>query len=84
MVCWREAFGSITVDILDCCRSNQSDPDHTGPRGMSQTAPDRQAIPLCRSHHDERQHKYPRTFWKMHGIDKDKLLAELNRRFEEL
>jgi hypothetical protein len=54
---------------------------HIGPRGLSTKVPDRQAIPLCKRHHEE-SHKGPKKFWMSYMLDPEQLIAEFNARFE--
>ncbi len=59
---------------------------HTGKRGLSQKAPDREAIPLCKWHHTEgpeSHHRLGKAFWNKWGIDRDELIAELQSRYEK-
>ncbi|HVP49875.1 MAG TPA: hypothetical protein VMT56_01500 [Candidatus Bathyarchaeia archaeon] len=59
---------------------------HTGIRGLSQKAPDRQAVPLCRFHHTISPlsyHPYFKWFWSYWELDRDKIIRELNERYEE-
>lgn len=59
---------------------------HVGPRGLSQKCPDRQAIPLCIWHHrtgPSSHHSLQKLFWSFHGLDRDALIAQYNRKFEE-
>lgn len=72
------------LDILPCQGDVQ--PHHAGIRGMSQTAHDRTLVPLCSAHHDRRMphsvHALGVCFWAFHGLDKEKVLADLNARYE--
>lgn len=59
---------------------------HVGRRGLSQKCPDREAIPLCRLHHRtgmSSHHQLGKLFWLFHGLDREQLIEELNRRYEE-
>ena len=55
---------------------------HTGPRGLSQKAPDTSAIPLCARHHrtgNDAYHKLgPRRFSEVHGLDIPAIVARLS------
>jgi hypothetical protein len=60
---------------------------HVGDRGLSQKCPDREAIPLCRIHHrisPQSVHGLQKKFWPHWGIDRDKLVVELNRHYDQL
>lgn len=59
---------------------------HVGERGLSQKCSDRETLPLCMWHHrigPEAHHKLGKKFWDHHGLDKDVLIAEYNRKYEE-
>lgn len=59
---------------------------HVGARGFGQKCPDSEAIPLCAWHHrigPTSHHRLGKTFWVYHGMDKEALIAELNRRYTE-
>lgn len=59
---------------------------HTGARGLSQKAPDRGAIPLCAKHHrwgPDSQHRMGKRFWDHHGIDRERVVSNLNKQFQE-
>jgi len=57
----------------NCCRCGAEprvDPDHIGPRGLSQKTDDYRTIPLCRRCHDLRQTgKLPEFDWKHHMVN---------------
>ena len=58
---------------------------HTGVRGLRQKAPDREAIPLCVRHHrtgKESHHALQKQFWKHHRLDREAIMAYLNRLYE--
>ena len=58
---------------------------HVGPRGLSQKCSDREAIPLCSWHHRFGQlsyHRIGKRFWKVHNLDREQLIADLNRRYD--
>src|SRR5882672_9675230 len=66
-------------------QKSRTEAAHVGLRGLSQKCSDRETIPLCREHHTEGKtsaHKLGKNFWKYHGIDRDKLIAQLNERYE--
>jgi hypothetical protein len=60
---------------------------HAGDHGASQKPPDRTAIPLCDHHHQRGPHAIHgplgKRFWEFHGVDRDAIIGELNRKFEE-
>lgn len=58
---------------------------HAGVRGLMQKSDDRTAIPLCAQHHRlgrDSVHRLGKNFWAHHGLDKDTLIAEYNRAYE--
>jgi hypothetical protein len=58
---------------------------HVGDRGLGAKCSDRETIPLCAQHHREGSdavHRLGKNFWSHHGIDRDQLVAQLQRRFE--
>lgn len=58
---------------------------HAGARGLSQRADDRTALPLCWRHHDRLSpisiHSLGKRFWGIYGIERDKVIEELNKRY---
>lgn len=59
---------------------------HIGMRGLSQKCPDREAMPICAFHHREGPqalHRLGKKFWEFWGIDRDDLIAELNKKYDE-
>ncbi len=58
---------------------------HTGPHGIAQKAPDGDAIPLCRWAHQEAKDAQgkSRTWFADHGLDRDAVLAEFRKRYEQ-
>lgn len=74
-----------------CGTTAQSSPTeaaHTGPRGLSAKSDDRTAIPLCgHEHHREGKqshHKLGKKFFEHHHIDRDALVAELNKQYDSI
>lgn len=59
---------------------------HTGPRGLSQKANDRGAIPLCRTHHQVGKYSYhglgARKFGELYGLNLAGLVGELNQIYD--
>ncbi len=59
---------------------------HVGTRGLGQKCSDRETIPLCGACHRtgrDSQHVLGKKFFQHHGLDKDKIIAELNRLYDE-
>ncbi len=68
------------------CHARYIEAAHTGPRGLSTKADDRQAIPLCPEHHQHGKHSLHKLgrrlfegFWK---LDLTALIRELNDWYE--
>ncbi len=58
---------------------------HTGPHGFGQKASDYDTIPLCRWTHQEAKDAQgkDRDWFEKHGLDREKILAELRARYEQ-
>ena len=57
---------------------------HVGARGLGQTCPDRQAVPLCPAHHRtgvSAHHVLGKAFWRFHGISREGIIAVLVERY---
>jgi len=70
------------------CGRTPCDPAHVGLRGLGIKCPDREAISLCPGHHrrdgwPDSQHRLGKRFWVYHGLNREKIIAELNRRYEK-
>ena len=63
---------------------------HVGPRSIGRRCPDRETIPLGRGHHNrvgsggwpDSHHNLGTKFWETHHIDRDLVIAELQRIYE--
>ncbi len=78
-VAWRRTSEGVKQDT-------PTEAAHVGTRGLSQKCPDRETIPLCAYHHRTGTyalHRLGKNWWKLHGIDRDALIAELQKRFQE-
>lgn len=66
------------VRTLPCivCQSTPAVPHHEGVRGMGLKASDRDTLPLCHKHHDERHRTGVKTFWG--SIDYKDIISRLN------
>ncbi len=74
----------ITIQLAE--QTTVTEAAHCGDRGLSQKCSDREALPLCGEHHRTGKfshHILGKRFWQHHGLDKDVLIAEYNRLFEE-
>lgn len=96
-LCWKHLWPALTAQVLSDWRirgwesafwnaaNGATEAAHVGLRGLGQKCSDRETIPLCATHHrtgKDSHHVLQKSFWKFHGIDKDALIAELNRRYE--
>lgn len=55
-----------------------------GQKAMSQKGPDDQALPMCTDDHrlnPTSHHRAGKSFWGLHGLDRDALIAEHRRRY---
>ena len=64
--------------ISGCRHKERIEANHTGPRGLSQKADDRQAIPLCGYHHRLYHDLGRARFETRFGLDINALIAHLN------
>jgi hypothetical protein len=68
-------------------QTTRSEAAHVGARGLSQKCSDREAMPLCTHHHHDAKAGHHgqlgKNFWKHYGLDRDKIIAELNQRYEQ-
>ena len=58
---------------------------HVGRRGISQKCSDYECLPLCVSHHRTGRlshHVLGKRFWTFHNLDRQALIAELNRLYD--
>jgi hypothetical protein len=58
---------------------------HVGARGLGQRCDDREALPICERHHRTgplAHHVLGKKFWTYHGFDREKLIAEYNRKYQ--
>jgi hypothetical protein len=63
------------------CRTRENvHAHHEGGRGMAIKASDRDAIPLCFSHHRERHDNGKVTFWR--GYDVAEIISRLNAAYD--
>lgn len=63
-----------------------SEAAHVGERGLGQKCSDRETIPLCVEHHRTQpyaHHVLGKKFWAHHGLDKEAIVAELNRLYDQ-
>lgn len=75
----------VVCMAIDAPQVTRTEVAHVGARGLSQKCSDRETLPICIWHHTEgpaAAHKIGKHFWTRHGLDRDKLIAELNQRYE--
>jgi len=81
---WREIFSE---QHTQADQKTATEAAHVGARGLGQKCDDdREALPICERHHRTgalAQHKLGKKFWTYHGLDRDALIAEYNRRFDK-
>lgn len=76
-----------------CCVCNRlypwlalpSEAAHVGRRGLGQKCDDREALPICTRHHRTGAfsvHVLGKGFWTHYGLDRDKLIAEYQERYD--
>lgn len=59
---------------------------HVGDRGLGQKSSDRETMPLCLDHHQrgpESHHVLGKKFWTHHKLNRDAVIAELNRLYDQ-
>lgn len=67
--------------------SSRVESAHVGLRGLGQKCSDRDTIPLCAEHHRTGEHAHHvlgKRFWAHHRIDRDALVAELNKQYDSI
>lgn len=71
-------------DVFVPRQTTNSEAAHTGPHGMSVKAPDSDAIPLCRHHHQEAKDAQgkSRNWFAEHDLDRDAVLTDLRAQYE--
>ncbi len=66
-------------------QDSRTEAAHVGDRGLGQKCSDEEALPLCATgHHREGKysaHVLGKNFFAFHRLDRDKLIAEMQRRF---
>lgn len=87
----RRITGLVTASIEELSRypmqQSPTEAAHTGVRGLGQKSNDHESIPLCCEHHTQNRDSYHRlgkNFFLHHGIDRDALIATLNRKYTEV
>ena len=70
-----------------CCGSRRYiECAHVGLRGHGQKCSDFETLPLCPTHHvqgPESHHALGKRFWLVWGLDRHKLIEELNERYRK-
>lgn len=78
------SLGCIVCRDKGNLQETRTEAAHCGDRGLGQKCSDRETIPLCAWHHrigPESQHVLGKGFWTHHGLEKDKLFAQLQAVF---
>ncbi len=85
LACWRMLImGEEDIFIPDMIQDTHTEAAHVGSRGLGQKCNDDETLPLCAWHHRTGQqsaHVLGRKFWNHHMLDRDKLIAEMQKRF---
>jgi hypothetical protein len=83
---WIRSLPCCLCHVYELKQKSRTEAAHTGPRGLSNKADDRGAIPLCGILHHregpESHHKLGKRFFEHHRIDREVLVGELNRQYE--
>ncbi len=85
-VCIIEAVGRMVLQRDHARFYKPSEAAHAGERGLGQKCSDRETIPPCAAHHrtgPDSHHVLGKKFWAHHGLDKDAIIAELNRLYDQ-
>ncbi len=81
---WR-CGDAFLVGIVACSQA-VTEVAHVGDRGLGQRCPDREAIPLGVPHHrtgKDAHHVLGKNFWSHHGLDRDEVIATLQKLYEQ-
>jgi hypothetical protein len=68
-------------------QTSKTEPHHAGEHGYAQKPPDKTCVPLCAEHHRTGKHAahvLGKNFWKYHDIDRDAMIAALNKAYDRL
>ncbi len=80
-------IADVTTHVAYPNQQTRTEAAHVGDRGLGQKCSDHEAIPLCAAGHHRlgewSAHRMGKNFWAHHGLDRDKIIAELNRLYEE-
>ena len=89
--CWVMVWGDFIEERASAwnqilaARNSHSEVMHVGCRGLSQKCRDRDTLPGCAHHHRlslYSHHKLQKKFWIYWGIDRDALIAKLNKEYD--
>lgn len=79
---WRIEKSGVSYSNV---QESSTESAHVGERGLGQKCSDRETIPLCSAHHRtgrDSHHILGKGFFAHHGLDKEKIIAELNRLYD--
>ncbi len=94
LVCWPDFWLDVAVHISrgefgwsptfmpGTVQKTPTECAHVGKRGLGQKCSDYETLPLCAEHHrtgPESHHVLGKAFWAHHGLDKEVVIAELQR-----
>ncbi len=80
------AQGRFIMSDYDGLQDSYTEAAHVGKRGLGQKCNDDETLPLCAWHHRtgrQSAHVMGSKFWNHHMLDRDKLIAEMQRRFTQ-
>ncbi len=64
-----------------CVQASLTEAAHVGLRGLSQRCSDTETLPLCATEHHregpESAHVLSKHFWRVHGLNRDALIAQM-------
>ncbi len=82
---WLRTLPCCVCSSISELQNGKTEAAHVGSRGLGQKCNDREALPICSYDHREGMfaaHRMGNKFWTHHGLDRDALIAEYNRRFD--
>ncbi len=83
---WLRGRRCVVCIAWGLSQSTPTEAAHVGARGLGQKCDDREALPMCESHHRTGKlahHVLGKWFWVNHGIDRDEALAAMHALYGE-
>jgi hypothetical protein len=81
---WIRTLPCVVCLAGEISQHSPTEAAHVGERGLRQKCSDRHTVPLCGEHHREgpyAQHRIGARFWMFWGLDRDAIIADLQRRY---